>query len=237
VGEELLEAIDLPAGSTVLDVAAGNGNASLAAARRGCRVTAVDYVPTLVEQLRRRAEAEGLPIGAVVGDAEALDVPTGAYDAVISTFGVMFTADQDQAAAELLRACRPGGSIGLANWTPDGFIGELFKTIGRHVPPPAGVRSPMQWGTEERLTELFGASISWMEATRKAFVFRYPSATAFVDEFRTYYGPMVKAFESLDDTGRAALHADLVALADAHNTSDTALRVPSTYLQVLAQRA
>jgi ubiquinone/menaquinone biosynthesis C-methylase UbiE len=237
VGEELLETLDLPAGSSLLDVAAGNGNASLAAARRGCVVTAVDYVPTLIEQLKGRAGAEGLTVDARVGDAEALDVADGSYDAVTSIFGVMFTADQDRAAAELVRACRPGGTIALVNWTPDSFVGDIFRTIGAHVPPPAGVRSPMQWGTEERLQELFGADVAWLEVTRKAFVFRYRSAEELVDAFRTYYGPMVKAFESLDETGRGALHADLVALAERHNTSDTALRVPSTYVQVLAQRA
>jgi ubiquinone/menaquinone biosynthesis C-methylase UbiE len=237
VGEELLETLDLPAGSSVLDVAAGNGNASLAAARRGCVVTAVDYVPSLIEQLQGRAAAEGLTVDARVGDAEALDVADGSFDAVTSIFGVMFTADQERAAAELLRACRPGGTIALVNWTPDSFVGDIFRTIGAHVPPPAGVRSPMQWGTEERLQELFGADVGWLEVTRKAFVFRYQSAEHLVEAFRTYYGPMVKAFEALDATGKDALYAELVALAERHNTSDTALRIPSTYVQVLAQRA
>jgi len=237
VGEELLETLDLPAGSSVLDVAAGNGNASLAAARRGCEVTAVDYVPSLVDQLLGRAAAEGLAVDARVGDAEALDVADGSFDAVTSIFGVMFTADQDQAARELVRACRPGGIIALVNWTPDSFVGDIFRTIGAHVPPPAGVRSPMQWGTEERLQELFGADVTWLEVTRKAFVFRYRSAHDLVEAFRTYYGPMVKAFEALDEDGKAALYAELVALAERHNTSDTALRIPSTYVQVLAQRA
>jgi ubiquinone/menaquinone biosynthesis C-methylase UbiE len=223
VGEELLETLDLPAGSSVLDVAAGNGNASLAAARR--------------EQLQGRAAAEGLTVDARVGDAEALDVADGSFDAVTSIFGVMFTADQERAAAELLRACRPGGTIALVNWTPDSFVGDIFRTIGAHVPPPAGVRSPMQWGTEERLQELFGADVGWLEVTRKAFVFRYQSAEHLVEAFRTYYGPMVKAFEALDATGKDALYAELVALAERHNTSDTALRIPSTYVQVLAQRA
>jgi ubiquinone/menaquinone biosynthesis C-methylase UbiE len=237
VGEELLETLDLPAGSSVLDVAAGNGNASLAAARRGCAVTAVDYVPSLVEQLRRRADAEGAVVDAVVGDAEALDVATGAFDAVVSIFGVMFTADQDRAAAELVRACRSAGTIGLVNWTPDSFVGGIFRTIGAHVPSPAGVRSPMQWGTEDRLQELFGADVDWLEVRRKEFVFRYRSAEALVDEFRTFYGPMVKAFEALDESGRGALQAELVALAQHHDTGNGALRVPSTYVQVIARRS
>jgi ubiquinone/menaquinone biosynthesis C-methylase UbiE len=211
VGEELLETLDLPAGSSVLDVAAGNGNASLAAARRSCVVTAVDYVPSLIEQLQGRAAAEGLTVDARVGDAEALDVADGSFDAVTSIFGVMFTADQERAAAELLRACRPGGTIALVNWTPDSFVGDIFRTIG--------------------------ADVGWLEVTRKAFVFRYQSAEHLVEAFRTYYGPMVKAFEALDATGKDALYAELVALAERHNTSDTALRIPSTYVQVLAQRA
>jgi ubiquinone/menaquinone biosynthesis C-methylase UbiE len=236
VGETLLETLDLPAGASILDVAAGNGNASLAAARRGCAVTAVDYVPSLVEQLRGRAGAEGLAVDAVVGDAEALDVPTGSFDAVVSIFGVMFTADQERAAAELTRACRPGGTIGLVNWTPDSFVGDIFRTIGAHVPPPLGVRSPMEWGTEGRLQELLGADVATLEVARKSFVFRYRSAEHLVEAFRAYYGPMVKAFEALDQTGRTALHEELVALAERHNTSDAALRVPSSYVEVVAVR-
>jgi SAM-dependent methyltransferase len=237
VGEQLCEAVDVAAGWKVLDVAAGNGNASLAAARRGCEVTAVDYVPSLLDGLRRRAAAEDLAVDARIGDAEALDVAAGAFDAVVSTFGVMFTADQERAANELLRACRSGGRIGLANWTPDGFIGRLFRTIGAHVPPPGGVRSPMEWGSEPRLRELFGDSVSALSVTERTFLFRYPSSHAFVDTFRTYYGPMVKAFESLDAAGQDALANDLIALADAHDTGSGSLRVPSTYVEVVATRA
>jgi SAM-dependent methyltransferase len=237
VGESLCEAVDLVAGSAVLDIAAGNGNASLAAARRHARVTAVDYVPELLAQLDARAAAEGLSIDTVVGDGEALDVADGSFDTVLSTFGIMFAPNQERAASELVRACRPGGRIGMANWKPDGFVGDMFRTIGKYVPPPAGIRSPMEWGKEERLHELFGGGVSTLTATERTFVFRYPSAAAFVDEFRTYYGPMTKAFEALDDDGRAGLAADLEALAEEQNTGDGWLRVPSTYLEVVAQRA
>ena len=235
VGETLCEAVDVSAGWRVADIAAGNGNATLAAARRGCDVTAIDYVPSLLDRLRVRAEADGVAVTTEVGDAEAVDHPSGSFDAVLSTFGVMFTPNQEQAASELTRICRSGGRIGLANWAPAGFIGQLFKTLGSHVPPPAGVRSPMEWGKEDRLRELFGDRVSSLAVTERAFVFRYLSAQHFLDAFRTYYGPMVKAFESLDDAGKDALAADLVALADSLNTAtDGTLRVPSTYVEVVA---
>ena len=237
VGESLCEAVDVVAGSTVLDVAAGNGNASLAAARRNGRVTAVDYVPGLLTQLDARAQAEGLAIETRVGDGEALDLPDAGFDAVLSTFGIMFAPNQEQAASELVRVCRPGGRIGMANWKPDGFVGDMFRTIGKYVPPPAGVRSPMEWGKEDRLRQLFGTGVSTLTATERTFLFRYPSATAFVDEFRAYYGPMTKAFEALDDDGRAGLAADLQAIAEEQNTADGWLRLPSTYVEVVAERA
>ena len=238
VGERLCEAVDVSSGARVVDIAAGNGNASLAAARRGCDVTAIDYVPSLLERLRLRAAAEGVSVATEVGDAEALDHPDGSFDVVLSTFGVMFTPNQEQAAAELARICRPGGRIGLANWSPAGFIGQLFKTLGAHVPPPAGLRSPMEWGREDRLRELFAGSVRSLTVTEQTFVFRYASAQAFVDAFRTYYGPMVKAFESLDDAGRTALEADLLALAGSFDTAtDGTLRAPSTYVEVVAARS
>jgi SAM-dependent methyltransferase/quercetin dioxygenase-like cupin family protein len=176
VGEELCEALDLRPGSKVLDVAAGNGNATLAAARRWCEVTSTDYVPALLERGRERATAERLAIDFRQADAEALPFPDASFDVVVSTFGVMFTADQDKAAAELLRVCKPGGKIGLANWTPEGFIGQLFKTLGKHLPPPAGVKSPALWGTRARLNEMFGAQASNINAEPRMFVFRYRSA-------------------------------------------------------------
>jgi ubiquinone/menaquinone biosynthesis C-methylase UbiE len=236
MGEQLCEAVDVPAGSRVIDLAAGNGNASLAAARRGWEVTAVDYVPALLEGLRARAAAEGASIETIVSDAEAVDLPDGSFDAVLSTVGIMFTPDQERVAAEIARLCRPGGRIGLASWTPGGFVGAMFRTIGRYVPPPAGLRSPLEWGTEARVRELFGADAT-VEATERHFVFRYRSAEDFLASFRAFYGPMFKAFESLDEDARNGLATDLVALAEEHDTASAGgLRIPSAYLEVVATR-
>ena len=237
-GEMLCEALDVAAGEQVLDVAAGNGNATLAAARRGCAVTASDYVPELLEGTRARAASEGLTVEIREADAEALPFADGAFDAVVSTFGVMFTPNQERAAAELVRVTRPGGRIGLTNWTPEGFIGQMFKIVGSYVAPPAGVRSPLQWGTEDRLVELFGDNVQSLYAQRREFVFRYRSAEDWLDTFRTYYGPTFKAFGALDADGQAGFERDLLALANAHNTSTTgALRIPSEYLEVVAVTA
>lgn len=236
VGESLCEALDLRAGDTVLDVAAGNGNATLAAARRFARVTSTDYVPALLAQGRRRAEAEGLSVEFREADAEALPFAGDHFDVVVSTFGVMFTPDQDKAAAELVRVCRPGGRIGLANWTPDGFIGQLFKTIGTHVPPPPGVRPPSLWGTEQRLEEMFGVTCN-VRAQAKSFVFRYRSAEHWIEVFRTWYGPVHKAFAALSPEGQAALETDLVDLIARFNRAvDGTMVVPSDYLEVVMQR-
>lgn len=238
VGEQLAEACDLRWDERVLDVAAGNGNASLAAARRGCQVTASDYVSALLDRAAVRADAEGLPIEIREADAEALPFPDAGYDAVLSTFGVMFCPNADRAATELVRVCRPGGRIGLANWTPSGFVGQMFKIVGKFAPPPAGVASPLLWGVEARLAELFDREIASLRIASRSFVFRYRSAEHWLDTFRTYYGPMVKAFGSLDDTGRAALEAELLTLARQSNTSKSdALRVPSEYLEVVATKA
>lgn len=232
VAEELCEALDLRAGQKVLDVAAGNGVASLAAARRWCEVVSTDYVPSLLERGRRRAEAEGLSIAFEEADAEALPYSDGAFDAVVSTFGVMFTPDQERAAAELLRVCRSGGQIGLANWTPDGFIGQMFKTLGRYL-PPAGVKSPMLWGAPERLGELFGAAGS-LRATPRYFNFRYRSPDHFIEVFKTYYGPMLKAFAALDAAGQSALTRDLFALIVRLNKAkDGTMVVPSEYVEIV----
>jgi ubiquinone/menaquinone biosynthesis C-methylase UbiE len=238
VGETLCETVDVEAGQRVLDVAAGNGNASLAAARRGCQVTASDYVASLLEGTVARAAAEGLTIDTREADAEALPFPDAGFDAVLSTFGVMFSPNQQRAAAELLRVCRPGGRIGLANWTPDGFVGQMFKIVGRHVPPPAGVASPLAWGTEPRLAELFGDEVQTLDAQRRHFVFRYRSAQHWVDTFRAYYGPTLKAFGALDDAAAKAFEQELLVLADEANTSTTGtLRIPSEYLEVVAVKA
>lgn len=237
VGEQLCEALDLRAGSKVLDVAAGNGNATLAAARRWCEVTSSDYVPALLEQGRARAAAEGLRVDFQVADAEALPFADASFDAVLSTFGVMFTPNQDKAAAELLRVCRGGGRIGLANWTPDGFIGQLFKTLGRYLPPPAGVKSPALWGTEARLAELFGAQVSEIRATPRSFVFRYRSPQHWLEVFRTYYGPTLKAFAALDAEKQAALADDMIALAERFNAArDGSLAAGGDYLEVVVTK-
>lgn len=237
VGETLCETLDLRPGRTVLDVAAGNGMASLAAARRWCEVTSTDYVPSLLERGRARAEAEGLAIEFKAADAEVLPFADGSFDAVISTFGVMFTPHQDRAAAELWRVCKTDGQIGLANWTPDGFIGQLFKTLGKYLPPPAGVKSPMLWGTRDGLSDLFGPDAS-IATERRHFNFRYRSAEHFLAVFKTYYGPMLKAFAALDAAKQNALEADLYALIAGMNKAyDGTMVVPSAYLEaVIAKR-
>lgn len=234
VGEELCEALDLRAGQKVLDVAAGNGNVSLAAARRWCDVVSTDYVPALLERGRTRAAADGLTIEFKEADAEALPFADGSFDVVVSTFGVMFTPNQERAAAELLRVCRAGGQIGLANWTPEGFIGQLFKTLGKYLAPPAGVRSPALWGTRERLAEMFGSAAVSIKTQPRYFNFRYRDAEHFVDVFKTYYGPLLKAFAALDEAGQAGLHGDLSALiARMNKAADNAMVVPSEYLEVV----
>lgn len=234
VGEDLCEALDLRAGEMVLDVAAGNGNVSLAAARRWCDVTSTDYVPALLERGRQRAAADRMKIEFKEADAEALPFADASFDAVVSTFGVMFTPDQEKAAAEMLRVCRPGGKIGLANWTPEGFIGQLFKAIGAHLPPPAGVKSPALWGTKGRLTELFGNGAASIKAEPRMFTFRYRSPEHFMEIFKTYYGPTLKAFAALEPQKQAALHVDLLALIARFNRSgDATMIVPSEYLEIV----
>ncbi|MDR5822581.1 class I SAM-dependent methyltransferase [Caballeronia sp. LZ043] len=237
VGEALCEALDLRAGSRVLDVAAGNGNATLAAARRWCEVTSTDYVASLLDAGRARAQAEGLDVHFEQADAEALPFDDASFDVVMSTFGVMFTPDQERAASELMRVCRPGGKIGLANWTPDSFIGQVFRTIGKYIAPPAGVKSPALWGTEARLAELFGGHEARISAMSRQFVFRYRSVAHFIDVFRTYYGPMNKAFAALEGERQAAFLRDLTALIDSRNCSgDRTLVLPSEYLEVVVER-
>jgi SAM-dependent methyltransferase len=234
VGESLCEALDLRAGERVLDVAAGNGNATLAAARRWCDVVSTDYVPALLERGRARASADGLPVKFEQADAENLPYTDHSFDVVMSTFGVMFTPDQDKAASEMARVCKSGGRIGLANWTPASFVGELFKTIPKYITPAAGVKSPALWGTEARLRELFGERIESIAIERKNFVFRYHSASHFLEVFRTFYGPMHKAFAALDADKQAALAADVIALAEKFNrATDGTLVAPSEYLEVV----
>jgi ubiquinone/menaquinone biosynthesis C-methylase UbiE len=237
VGEELCEALDLRSGHRVLDVAAGNGNVSLAAARRWCDVVSTDYVPALLERGRERAAAERLEIEFLEADAEALPFPDGAFDAVVSTFGVMFTPDQGRAAAEMVRVCKRGGKIGLANWTPEGFIGQLFKTIGRHVPPPPGVKSPALWGARARLAELFEPHAVSIRSVQRNFVFRYRSPRHWLEVFRTYYGPVLKTFAALEPVAQSALENDLMALIEQFNRSgDGSMVVPSEYLEIVITR-
>lgn len=234
VGETLCEALDLRAKERVLDVAAGNGNATLAAARRWCDVVSTDYVGALLVRGQARASAEGLAVQFTEADAENLPYTDGSFDVVLSTFGVMFTPNQERAASELARVCRPGGKIGLANWTPPGFIGELFKLIGRYVPPPAGVKSAALWGTEDRLRELFGESIASLETSHRNFVFRYRTPQHWLDTFRTYYGPMQKAFGAVDAAQQEALAADLLYLVRQFNRADDgAMVVPGEYLEAV----
>jgi SAM-dependent methyltransferase len=237
VGEALCEALDVRSGQKVLDVAAGNGNVALAAARRWCDVVATDYVAALLDRARERADAERLAIEFRTADAEALPFPDDSFDIVVSTFGVMFTADQERAAAEMVRVCRHGGKIGLANWTPEGFIGQLFKAIGKHVPPPPGARSPALWGTPARLAELFGPHAASIASTPRSFVLRYRSPEHWLEVFRTYYGPLLKTFAALPPAAQAALEGDLMALVTRLNRSgDATMVVPSEYLEIVITR-
>ena len=237
VGENLCEAVNLRAGERVLDVAAGNGNATLAAARHFAEVTSTDYVPALLERGRARAEAEGLQVTFREADAEALPFADSTFDVVLSTFGVMFTPDQARAAREMLRVCRPGGRIGLANWTPGSFIGELFKVLGRYLPPAAGLRSPALWGTEERLKELFSDAEASIQATPRIFNFRYRSPAHWMEVFRTFYGPVNRAFLALDTPRQDELERDILNLLSRFDRGGAGgLVVPSEYLEVVVTR-
>jgi SAM-dependent methyltransferase len=238
VGEQLADAMDLAPDSAVLDVAAGNGNATLAFARRWSKVTSTDYVDALLARGRQRAEAEALDVTFQIADAEKLPFPEGAFDAVVSTFGVMFAPNQTQAASELIRVCRSGGKIGLANWTPVGFIGQLFKTLGGHVAPPPGVQSPGLWGTQSWIEDRVGNHAASMSFTLRNFVFRYRSPEHFVDFFRKFYGPVHKAFLALDPERQSALDADLHATIAQFNTAtDGSMRVPSEYAEIIITKA
>lgn len=238
VGEELAEALDLKPGATVLDVAAGNGNATLAFARRWCDVTSTDYVDTLLARSEARAFAENLPVRYQIADAEALPFADGQFDAAVSTFGVMFAPDQKRAASELVRVIRHGGKIGLANWTPTSFIGGLFKVLSAKVPPPAGVASPALWGTRDWIDGTFAAKVRTIDVAEKKFIFRYHSPQHFVDVFRTFYGPVHKAFLALDAQGQAELTGDILTLIAEHNTADDgSMRVPAAYAEIVMTKA
>jgi len=235
VGETLCEAAELQSGARVLDVACGNGNAALAAARRWCRVTGLDYVPELLQRAGERARAEGLSLELALGDAEQLPFEDGSFDAALSTFGVMFAPDQERAARELLRVVRAGGTIALANWTPAGFIGQMLATVGRLVPPPAGVASPVYWGDDTRIEQLFAGARS-IRTAKRDFVFRYESAAHFIDIFRRFYGPTFKAFGALEADGQARLASDLSELSGRFNRSASSFVVPAEYLEVVIER-
>jgi SAM-dependent methyltransferase len=236
VAENLCEAVDLRAGARVLDAASGTGNAALAAARRFCDVVGVDYVPALLERARERSAAERLPLELQEADVEHLPFPDASFDVVLSTFGVMFAPDQERTASELLRVCRPGGKIGLANWTPDSLVGSLFRLVGRFVPPPAGVRSPALWGVPERVAELFGGA-SQIRVQPRQSVFRFRSAAHWIDVFRGYYGPVERAFAALPPARQAALEAEIHQLLAAFNRSgDDTLVAPSEYLEIVVVR-
>ncbi|KIC46105.1 SAM-dependent methlyltransferase [Ruegeria sp. ANG-S4] len=236
-GEELAEAMDIMPSAKVLDVAAGNGNATLAFARRFCDVTSTDYVEALLHASSQRAKAEGLFVNYKVADAEKLPFAEQSFDAVVSTFGVMFTPNQKQSAAELQRVVKSGGKIGMANWTPESFIGQLFKTIGKHVPPPAGVNSPAVWGNRDWVQDTFGDNCDVVSFRHKNFMFRYRSAEHFLEYFRTFYGPMQKAFQALDGAGQAALRDDIMALIAKFDISTNAsLCISSEYAEIIVER-
>jgi SAM-dependent methyltransferase len=234
--ELLCEAVDLRAGERVLDVACGNGNAALAAARRFCQVTGVDYVPALLDRARRRAHAEGLEATFQEADAEDLPFPDNSFDAVLSTCGAMFAPDQERTAGELLRVCRRGGRVGMVNWTPDSYVAELFRAIGRHLPPPPGVRPPVEWGSEERLRELFGPEVA-ISAPRRSFLWRFPSPEHQAEFFATFYGPTNRALAALGSDRAAALKAEMVETVRRFNVSDDdTLVLRMDYLEAVIRR-
>ena len=238
IGEVLVRDLDVHPGERVLDVAAGNGNASLPAARRFAEVLATDYVPELLDEAVRRAQAEGVELSVQVADAQDLPFEAASYDVVLSTIGAMFAPDQDAVASELLRVCRSGGRIGMANWTPDSMIGDMFRTVGSRVPPPQGVLPAVAWGDPERVQELLGRGCSDLRLDRLAFPWRFATTMACLDYFRTWYGPTVAAFTAVGDDGRADLESELVGMFDRHNTAtDGTFATEVTYLQVIGTRA
>lgn len=231
------EAAGLRAGWKVLDVATGSGNAALSAARRGARATGIDYVPALIERARERAAAEHLPADFAVGDCESLAFADESFDAVISVFGSMFAPDQERAARELVRVCRRGGRIVLANWTPESFWGQAFGLISRYRPPPAGLRSPLEWGTKFRLEQLFGAAVSMSRVKSRRALFRYRNSRHWIEVFGKYFGPVMRTLEVLDETARAQFLGELETILDRFNCSDDrTLVVAAEYLEIVMTR-
>jgi ubiquinone/menaquinone biosynthesis C-methylase UbiE len=234
-GEELCETMNLYQDARVLDVAVGNGHASIAAARRWCDVTSTDFAPDVANRSRQRSEARNLGVRFVDGDAEDLPFADQSFDAVVSTFGAMFAADQERAASEMIRVCRRGGIVGLTNWTPDGFIGQLFRLVDRHAPTTPG-GAPFRWGTEDRLWELFGV-YGRVESAPKRAVFRYRSPTDWVDKFRASYVPVLKTFAKLDAGKQRALTGELLELVTRFNSArDDTMVVAADYLEVVVTR-
>jgi SAM-dependent methyltransferase len=237
VGERLALALQVHAGERVLDVAGGAGNAALAAARRWADVTCTDYVPDLLEHARARAAAEQLPLRVEVADAQDLPYPDGSFDVVVSTYGAMFAPDQERTASELLRVLRPGGRLGLANWTPDGFVGSMFRLIAEHRPLPAGVRPPSRWGTREGLEQLLGPGTDSIAVRERHYEFAFPSAPALYDLFAEFFGPIATLLPQLEAEQRASFRERWIALAEDLNTAtDGTLCFPGAYLEVVAVR-
>jgi SAM-dependent methyltransferase len=236
-GELLCEAVELRAGEKVLDVATGSGNAALSAARRNCEASGIDYVPALIERARQRAAVENLPAKFETGDCEQIPHADASFDVVLSVYGSMFAPDAVKAAQELLRVCRPGGRIGLANWTPDGFWGQTFGLVGKYLPPPAGVRPPAEWGTEKRLAELFGHAAASTRIARRSALFRFRSSAHWIEVFSRYFGPIIRVRETLDDARRKDFLAELDATLNRFNKSgDGTLMVSAEYLEVVMER-
>lgn len=239
VAERLVDSADLTAGSRVLDVATGSGNAALAAARLGCEVTGCDYVPELLRRGEERALSERLPVAFVEADAEALPFEDHEFHAVLSVYGSMFAPSHQRTASEMLRACKPSGRIGLASWTPEGFVGAMFRTIAAHVPPPPSLASPMRWGSEDHLEEIFGREVRWLQHRRRNHIFRFRSAEEFIDFFADCYGPTLKALQALGDRS-GELRSDLIDLAAEWNRLDPsseAIAIPGEYLESVGERA
>jgi ubiquinone/menaquinone biosynthesis C-methylase UbiE len=237
MAETLCDSADLRAGERVLDVACGHGITALAAARRFAEVTGIDYVPALIERARERAACDRLPARFEVADAERLPFADASFDVVTSTVGVMFAPDQSRAAAELLRVCRPGGRIALTSWTPEGFLGQLFRIVARYTPPPPGLNSPMRWGSEDGLQALLGNGVARLEARRRRYRMCYHSAQHWLDYFRTNYGPVLRLFSAVDDAARETLAAEILDLLARHDEGDgRGLLIGAEYLEVVAHR-